>query len=170
MLRNTRLQNSFELETPYKQIMKSVIFALTFFALIACKNDDNSDDDSNSFANITTDIVKDTWKITRYLDNDIDETSDFASYTFTFKEDGTIDASNDLLTESGTWSYEDSSNDSTDDDGIENDEEFIITFLNSNNLDDISEEWHITSATSTQIVLYNISDDGTTDILTFTKQ
>jgi hypothetical protein len=151
--------------------MKPFIFALTLLVFVGCKNDDNSNNNTSNFANLTTDIVQDTWKITSYLDDGVNETSDFAAYTFTFNSDGTVNASTDLLTENGTWMYEDSSNDSTDDDGIENDEELIILFAMSNLLDEISDDWHITSASSTQIVLYDISGgNGTRDDLTFTKQ
>lgn len=151
--------------------MKPLIFALSLLVFIACKNDDNSNDNTSNFVNLTTDIIKDTWKITYYFDDDTDETSNFTSYTFTFNEDGTVDAANDLFSESGTWTYEDSSNDSTDDDGIENDEELILLFPNSTTFDEISEDWHITSATANEIVLYDISGgNGTKDFLTFTKQ
>ena len=151
--------------------MKTLVFALSLFVLFGCKKDDNSNDNSSIFASITTDIVKDTWKITFYADDGVDETSRFTSYTFTFKQDGTVDAANDLLTETGTWSYEDSSNDSSDDDGIDLDEELLLLFPGSNVLDEISDDWHITSANATSIVLYDISGgNGTRDDLTFTKQ
>ncbi len=170
MLRNMRFSKPLIVETSYKQTMKPFIFALSLLVLFACKNDDNSNNNTNNFANLTTDITKGTWKITYYFDDNIDETSNFASYTFTFNQGGTVNAANDLFAENGTWTYEDSSNDSTDDDGIENDEELILTFPNSILFDEISEDWHITSATTNEIVLYDVSGDGTTDFLTFTKQ
>lgn len=152
--------------------MKPFVFALSLLVFIACKNDDNSNDDNSSaFASLTTDIVKDTWKISFYADDGVDETTSYSAFTFTFNEDGTVNAATDLFSESGTWAHEDSSNDSTDDDGIESDEEFILLFPNSNLLDEISDDWHITSANSNEVVLYDISGgNGTTDNLTFTKQ
>ena len=151
--------------------MKPFILLLSLFVVFACKNDDNSNNTTGNFTNLTTDIIKDTWKITSYFDDGIDETIDFSAYTFTFNSDGTANAATDLLTENGTWMYEDSSNDSSDDDGIEGDEELILLFTNSNLLDEISDDWHIISASSTQIVLYDISGgNGTRDDLTFTKQ
>ncbi len=151
--------------------MKPFIFSLSLLVLFACKNDDNSNDNTSVFSNLTTNIVRDTWKISFYADDGIDETSDFAAYTFTFNSDGTVNAATDLLTENGTWMYEDSSNDSSDDDGIENDEEFILLFPTSNLLDEISDDWHITSVGSTQVVLYDFSGgNGTRDDLIFTKQ
>jgi len=146
--------------------MKALIFALSLFVLIGCKKDDNSNSNSGNFDNLPADIIKDFWKISYYADDGVDETSRFTSYTFDFRQDGTVDASNDLLTETGTWIYEDSSNDSTDD------EELILLFTSSNNaLEEISDDWHITSASATQVVLYDISgSNGTTDYLTFTKE
>jgi hypothetical protein len=150
---------------------KPLIFALSLLLLISCKNDDNSNTEVGVFANITTDLPQSSWNISYFFENSVDETSDFASFSFTFNADGTVDAANDIFSESGTWRYEDSSNDSTDDDGIEDDEELILQFSANGLLDDLSDDWHITSASSSEVVLYDISGgNGTTNYLTFTKE
>lgn len=150
---------------------KPFIFALSLFLFISCKNDDNSNSPTGTFVNITTVLPQNTWVVSYFFENNADETSNFSSFRFTFESDGTITAGNDIFSESGTWSYEDSSNDSTDDDGIEDDEELILEFSSSGLFDELSDNWHITSATSAEIELYDISGgNGTTDYLTFTKQ
>lgn len=150
---------------------KPFIIALSLMLFISCKKDDNSNNPAGTFVNITTDLPQNTWIISYFFENDVDVTSNFSSFRFTFQSDGTVDASNDLFTETGTWSYEDSSNDSTDDDGIPDDEELILEFSANGLLDELSDNWHITSATSAEIELYDVSGgNGTTDYLTFTKE
>ena len=151
--------------------MKPIVLILSLIIFVACKSDDNANNDSNSFANIVNILPQGTWKISYFYEDNSDETSTYSSFVFSFRNDGSLTAANDILSDIGTWQYEDSTNDSSDDDGIAGDEELLITFPSRSFFEDLTDNWHITSVSSTEIVLYDVSGgNGTTDYLTFTKQ
>ncbi|MFM7007586.1 MAG: hypothetical protein ACKOWX_10070, partial [Flavobacteriales bacterium] len=107
-----------------------------------------------------------------YIDDGDDETSDFSTFRLTFLENGTLNAT-DLLSSnsnpySGSWSVTDSN--SNDDDNLD-DLDFNINFNVSNKLDELSDDWDIISFTETEIKLIDISGGGGgTDYLTLSKQ
>ena len=113
-----------------------------------------------------------TWVVSSYIDDGDDETSDFSTFRLTFLENGTLNAT-DLLSSnsnpySGSWSVTDSN--SNDDDNLD-DLDFNINFNVSNKLDELSDDWDIISFTETEIKLIDISGGGGgTDYLTLSKQ
>ncbi|WP_347372748.1 hypothetical protein [Aequorivita sp. Q41] len=143
--------------------MKKILLLFTAFAFIACSSDDDAGDaNTNEFQQIETTLPQGEWKITRLIDGDSDHTSDFNSFTFTFKEDGTVNATNDLYTEPGTWAYDNSSNSG---------EELVLQFSETEPFDEINDDWDIVSISSSKIELTDISGgDGDVELLTFTKQ
>jgi hypothetical protein len=141
--------------------------AILFLALSACTNAD----DNNSSNPIVIDQVEDgliatDWKITYFNDSGDDETSDFSGYTFSFEDNGTITATKSNNTYTGTWSITDSnSNDDSPDDL-----DFNIFFNQSNELEELNEDWHFISQSDTKIELIHVSGgNGGTDYLTFEK-
>ena len=107
-----------------------------------------------------------------YLDDGDDETSDYTTYRFVFLEDGTLNATDLLSSNSnpytGSWSITDSN--SSDDDSLD-DLDFNINFNLNNVLDELSDDWDILSYTETEIKLVDVSGGGGgTDYLTLTKQ
>ena len=159
--------------------MKNRIKFYTFliavmYTLFSCENDDNSNSDNNQNAtNQTIQIAQTgTWRIASFIDSGDNETSDFNGYIFTFNEDGTLNATNGTNTQNGIWSVtNDSSDNSSDDDGnsMDDDEDFNIFFPvpDSNDFEDLSEDWDVVSISATVISL--IDDDGDEDTLTFTQ-
>ena len=104
-----------------------------------------------------------TWEITKYSDDGVDETAQFSAYTFTFDSNGTVSAGDF----SGTWSTsEDNSNDDSN-----SDVDFNIAFAVLNHLDDLTDDWEITSQTKDKLELQDVSGgNGGTDYLTFEKK
>ncbi|GHC53468.1 hypothetical protein [Ulvibacter litoralis] len=149
--------------------MKPFILAVSLLLFVACDSDDDTNNNANAFENIVTELPQGNWEVSYFYKNDMDDTQSYSAFTFTFNENGTVDAINDILTESGVWSY-DGSDDTSDDDGIENDEELDLQFPQNGLLKDLSEDWHITAVSSSEIVLYDISDgNSSADFLTFRK-
>ena len=127
---------------------------------------DDSIDDCNSNSgggsgggnvDFTNVLTTGNWRIT-YFFEDVDETSSYNGYNFTFNANGTSVAIGNQ-TINGTWSsYLDSGTQKLD-----------ITF-DGITLDDIEEDWRVIEFTPTLIRLKHTSGgDGGTDYLTFTK-
>ena len=153
----------------------SILTIIMYVVTVAsCSGDDNNDDNNqnDASANQTTEIAQTgTWRITQFIDSGEDETSDFNGFVFTFNSDGTVIANRDELSVSGTWSVNDSSN-SSDDDGSSNDVDFNLFFdvPETNDFEDLNDDWDLVSATNSRIELIDVSGgNGGTDNLIFEK-
>lgn len=160
--------------------MKNVLFYATLLMLSyslmssTCSSSDDDGQDPNNnlvvIAEVTATVQTGTWRITNFVDSGIDETNDFAGYNFTFNSNGSLVADNGSTTVTGTWSItNDSGSGSSDDDGnSSSDIDFNIAFAAPADFAELTEDWHIVSRSSTQIVLIHISGgNGGTDNLTF---
>ena len=147
--------------------MKTTLYSLTLLALLgACSKWQSN---QKQITNISTDG---TWIVSSYIDDGDDETSDYSTFRFNFLEDGVLNATDLLSSNSnpyvGTWYITDSN--SNDDDSLD-DLDFNINFTVSNQLDDLSDDWDIISFTDTEIKLIDVSGgNGGTDYLTLSKQ
>ncbi len=145
----------------------TTLLAAFFFVLFltGCTNDD--DGPSNSIQNqIESNVQNGTWRITKFIDSDKDETNDFAGYNFTFLDSGVLNADNGVNQYDGTWSITDSN---SNDDSMD-DLDFNINFNLANDFEDLNDDWDIISRSSTKIELIDVSGgNGGTDYLTFEK-
>lgn len=156
------------------------VFNLGFILMLSltlmssmCSNDDDDNPNNNSqqIAQIEDNVQTGTWRVSNFIDSGENETSDFSGYDFTFNMDGSLVASNGINTFTGTWSITDDSN-SNDDSNSDDDIDFNIFFPvpDSNDFEDLNDDWDIVSATSTRIELIDISGgNGDTDLLTFER-
>jgi hypothetical protein len=102
------------------------------------------------------------------IDSGEDETMDFAGYTFTFSENGTPTAVRENNTQTGRWSV---IND-RDRNDRKDDIEFNISFAvpESNEFDDLNDDWDIISISNTIIELIDRGDaNEPSDFLTFER-
>lgn len=155
-------------------LLSTILGALLIcFVSTSCSTDDNNN--AEQIAQIKTFAQSGTWKITRFIDSGVNETSDFTGYNFTFEDNGTLTATNGTNTLSGSWSVTNDSSSSSDDDNSDdssNDIDFNIFFavLASNNFEDLNDDWDIVSTSATTIQLIDVSGgNGGTDFLTFEK-
>jgi hypothetical protein len=128
-------------------------------------NDDDVEDDDNDDSN-NTDISSNfisllesgTWRVTYFFD-DLDETSNFSGYNFTFNSNGNVSVITNSDTFSGSWdAYVD-----------DNEDTFELSF-SALQLEELEDDWEIIEYTQTQIRLKDVSGgNGETDYLTFTK-
>lgn len=149
------------------KILMMVALAFLFFNCSTDDNDDDQMDDVQPAAQVEEEVIEGTWRITEFIDSGDNETALFADYNFTFNTNGTIMASNGTNTLEGVWSI---SNDDDDDD--EDDLDFNIFFPvpDSNDFEELNEDWDIVSTSSTRIELEDISDDDPEiDRLTFER-
>ena len=116
--------------------------------------------------NIETEITSGTWRISYFNDSGINETENFNSYNFTFNSNGTLTAANGSNTYSGTWTITDSN---SNDDSSE-DLDFNIYFNQTNNFENLNDDWDIISHSPSELKLKDVSGgNGGTDELTFVK-
>ena len=147
--------------------------AMLSFSLMSssCSSDDDDgdlNDNSQQISQIENIVESETWRITNFIDSGENETSDFTGYDFLFNSDGSLIATNGNDTLDGTWSITDDSSSSSGDDDID----FNIFFPvpDTNDFEDLNDDWDIISSTSTKIELIDISGgNGGTDNLTFEK-
>ncbi len=104
-----------------------------------------------------------TWKVTLFSEDGENETSYFSGYVFTFNDGGTVSAVGST-TISGTWSVSKSS--SSSDDEVH----FNLSFPDTNNFDELSDDWHILNYSDNSLELEDVSGgNGGIDKLTFSK-
>jgi hypothetical protein len=149
---------------------KSVPKALTLFLcmvfLLSCDTSSTSNNNQSTINTIVSMMSSGTWRITYYFDSNQDETSDYAGYNFTFGANNVLTASNGANNYTGFWSVTRSSSGGSS----LSDLDFNILFTAPPFMAELSDDWDIISATSTEIKLIDVSGGGGgTDYLTFTK-
>ncbi|MEM0517084.1 MULTISPECIES: hypothetical protein [Aequorivita] len=142
--------------------MKKLVVLLALVVFASCSSDDDSGNAiSTEFEEIKTTLPQGEWMISKLIDGEEDNTMAFESFKFTFNEDGTVVAKNDLFTENGTWVYDNSSSSS---------EELVLQFGQTTPFDEINDDWDIISVSNIKVELSDISGgDGEIELLTFTK-
>lgn len=138
---------------------------VSLFAIISCnKDDDNSG--NNVQSTVQRNVQNGTWRITKFIDSGKDETIHFTGYNFTFNSSGVLNANKGTINYNGTWSITD--NNSNDD--SQDDLDFNINFILTNDFEDLNDDWDFISQSSTKIELIDVSGgNGGTDYLTFEK-
>lgn len=155
----------------FKTILVSTV--LCGILLVSCSKDDNTSvlDNTALIQQTQNFAVAGNWRITNFNDSGQDETAHFTGYNFTFSDGGMLTATNGTNTLDGGWSVTDDSN-SDDDSSNDNDIDFNIFFPvpDTNDFEDLNDDWHIVSTSNTKIELRDISGgNGGTDLLTFEK-
>jgi hypothetical protein len=151
-----------------KKICFAALIITTVFLTYSCSSDDDGNStDNSSIAAVVNTMNSGTWRITKYIDNANDETTDFSGYNFTFTQNNILMASNDTEEIMGSWLV---SSGNSNDDNPSNDLDFIISFLGPAKFMELSDDWDIQSRTSTKLELIDVSGgNGGTDYLTFEK-
>lgn len=141
--------------------MKRLIYALalTFF-LFSCDDEDKDPILNASEEKLVNTIENSVWRVTLFIEDGEDETSDYTGITLNFLPAGKIEAFNgSQLLEEGTWR-------TLRDDGKL---EFWITFTQNEILEEISDDWYVISMTETKIEMED-DNDQFIDKLTLQKQ
>lgn len=142
------------------KIVNFLISAVILVTFLSCSSDSTDDvPQTVSPANVQSNATVGTWRITLYMDDNKNETSDYNGYIFTFNANGTATAVKNSVTKNGTWS-------SFMDDGKV---KFLLNFGDILPLDEISDDWDVIEITTNRIKLEDTSGDGSKDYLTFEK-
>lgn len=141
--------------------MKHMLNLLLVSSLLMFASSCSKDDDaSNISTTASTTLKSGTWKISMYVDDGNDETSNFSSFNFTFANGGVVTATNSVLTATGTWSA-----------GTDNSTPKLnLAFTNPALFVELTEDWEILAVTNTTVSLHHQSGGGGgMDMLTFQK-
>ncbi|MGN6438657.1 MAG: hypothetical protein ACTHMM_19095 [Agriterribacter sp.] len=131
--------------------------AAAVICAISCKKD--SDDNSNTSA-LTATITAGNWRITQFMEDNVDETAHFSGYTFSFNQSGNVTAVRESNTVSGHWS---AGNDDSKD-------KLNLDFGSNDPWEELNEDWRILERTNSKIRLQHTSGgDGSVDYLTFER-
>lgn len=141
---------------PFKEI-RFFLLAVTFVCALSCKkNDDNNPNSSD----VATTITSGNWRITQFLEDNVDETAHFSGYMFTFNPAGTATAVKSGNTVNGYWSA------GNDDSKVK----LNLEFGNNDPWEELNEDWQVLERNDTKIRLQHVSGgDGSTDFLTFER-
>jgi hypothetical protein len=134
---------------------------------VSCSDDDSSSNNNNSINEVRHTVKSGTWRITSFVEDTNDETTNFSDYDFKFDDNSVLTATDGTITYNGTWSVTDSDN---SDDDNSSDIDFNINFASPQVFAELSDDWDILERTSTRIKLVDVSGgNGGTDYLTFEK-
>ena len=127
-----------------------IAITMLSLAFISCKKDDNP------ATTDTSGISSGTWKVSLFSERDKNETANFSSYSFTFKDNGTATAND----KSGSWSINSSKT------------KFNINFGEKSDankpLGELTDDWVIISVSGTEIKLKDDNEESA-EFLTFTR-
>lgn len=135
-----------------------------------CSSDDSpsSNDNSAEIQQISTAAQDGTWQIISFIDSGTNETNHFNGYNFTFASGGELTATNGTTSYTGTWSISDSN--SNDDSSSDIDFNILFPVPDTNDFEDLNDDWEIVTHSDTTISLIDISGgNGGTDTLVFQK-
>lgn len=151
-----------------KNNLYTALLIIMVFITYSCSSDDAGNTTNNSSISAVVNTMNNgTWKISKYIDSENDQTVDFSGYNFTFTENSILMASKGSEEIMGSWLVMTSD---PNDDSPSNDLDFIISFSGPVKFIKLSDDWDIKSSTSTKIELIDISGgNGGTDYLTFEK-
>lgn len=139
-------------------IVISSNYELENFIEDAIDDCDNSSGGSGGTATLTNIITNGTWYISYYFD-DVDETSNYNGYNFTFNMNGTSIAIKNATSINGTWSNY-----------IDSGQEKLELAFDGLTLDELEDDWKIIEFSSNIIKLKDVSGgNGETDYLYLTK-
>ena len=143
----------------------ALIFLVLSVSLYSCSSN-SSDNLPMDTTQIEENVQNSTWRITKFIDSDNDETNHYTGFNFTFEDNGILTTTNGTNTYQGNWSITDSN---SNDDSL-NDLDFNIFFSVPSDFEELSDDWDFISQTSSKIELIDISGgNGGTDYLTFEK-
>jgi hypothetical protein len=157
-----------------KKKIKYSCIAILVFVFTSCTSDDSDDGLTANLAaqveEVQNLVTAGSWSVESYIDSGVEETDDYAGYTFTFNANGSLLADNGSNQIEGSWSVTgDDNDDSSSDDSMDDDSDdidFNLFFASPDRFAELTDDWDIVSHTDSRIELIDISGgDGSTDRL-----
>lgn len=141
-------------------------------SMTSCDDDTKEKVNGNATA-VANNLKSGTWTVTKFVEDDIDETEQFVNYDFTFDTDGVLTATDGTNTYTGTWAVND--DESEDDDLYDSDIDVVINFTEPVDFLDLNDDWDVYARTGIEIQLVDVTggdsiENAEVDYLTFHKK
>jgi hypothetical protein len=141
---------------------KYFLICLTGLCMIltSCSKDELNDSTPVTTQAVNASLTTGGWKITLFNRNGNDITDEFRSFRFTFSDNKTVMAINEILTAHGAWDTE----------VKEGRTSLKIAFPNPPFITMLNGEWPVVEKTNSKIILENVNAEGeATSVLVFEK-
>lgn len=149
-------------------IMKKIsilLFSVILLGAAGCKK--SSSDTNTNTTNTSVDVtsvrsalIVGQWKVTYFVSNGINQTSNYTQYKLSFNSNGLLIGENSILSENGAWTLRNDSGKT----------KLGIDFTSAPMFAELTGDWEITSRSATRIVMQDVSGgSGQTDYLTIEK-
>lgn len=154
--------------------MKLLRLTFVFVMLIALACDDKNEKDQNAATARIVEVENraingQQWRITRYTDSNLDQTSTFNGYIFEFDSNNLLTVTNGSENFAGTWSVLADNSDDDESKSEFDDIDFNLQFTNPAMFKELNEDWEIFSMTDSGFQLRHSSGNGRVDLLTFER-
>ncbi|MDR5590348.1 hypothetical protein [Christiangramia sp. SM2212] len=147
---------------------KIVLAFFTVLTLLSCDADMDDIDLSTAEAQELNVIVKNgEWQVTNFTLNGSDKTATYEDYSFVFEEDNNLSATSTIDQTEGTWRI---NNDSGSEFDSYDDVDFNIFFTSNSKLGELTRNYDVISATSSEInLILEMDENGDTASLSFSR-
>lgn len=141
-------------------------FKILFLIFVAstlsmCSKDDKTVAKGILPTQVNTVIIDGNWHITLFSEAGYDHTSDYSVYSFLFNTTGVVTATT-TVTQEGTWN-------ATAELGVTKLRLNFIVEETESQLDSVSKDWSVLTATATKIEMKYVNEDESIDYLTLEK-
>jgi hypothetical protein len=137
-----------------KKLTYMFIMILAITASSCSKNNDATPSSSTSIDAQKSIVASSSWRVTYFTERGVDQTSSLSSFDFQFNTDGTLAVTGPGGTYNGTWAVMMENHSKPDDSGNHSgteDHKMVIQIGGIPALEEISEDWHIVSITSSEM-------------------
>lgn len=142
-----------------------ILLSVIFFGSAGCKK--NGTDNSTTYNNTSTEttpvrtaLIAGQWRVTYLVSSGSNQTAGYGEYKFTFNSNGLLTGANSLFSQNGSWTLRSDSGKT----------KLNIDLTSAPLFTELTDDWEITSRTSTKIVMQHVSGgSGQTDYLTIEK-
>jgi len=145
------------------ETMKYIFLVMTVFLFLntGCKK--------KQVKKIEKYVVEGNWKVTYFMHDGVNETSDYNQDSYHFMSDGTVHIYPPIIQVlfTGSWSCAKETDSSDDDLSDDNHVEFNLVLPTP--YDELSDDWEVESFSEDKIELKDKSSDGSVDYLTLEK-
>ena len=129
--------------------MKKILLIPVLLMMLCGLGSCSKSNDSTAIIPTSSIITVGNWKITYFVDNGSDHTSNYAGLKLIFISNGTVTSSNDLFSVNGTWVA-----------SLNTEDKLLLNFNTGLQMEQLNHDWHILEKTSIKLRMEDVSGGG----------